>query len=246
MKINWKKHLKDLFNFKEWINALFFALIVAGIFRTFFFEPYQIPSGSMRPTLYEGDRLFISKYAYGYSKHSFFLHLEIPFIEGRIMFKAPQRGDIVIFRGPKNDQVYIKRLIGLPGEKIQLKRGIIYINDTPVKRERYDLLNDPQLMKRVERVKETLTNGVSYLTFDQNINFHLDMPDTTPVYEIPSKHYFMLGDNRNNSIDSRFQDAIGFVPEENILGKALFLFWESDINFSDLLHGDTGRLFVSL
>lgn len=245
MKFNWKKHLKDLFNLREWINALFFALIVAGIFRTFFFEPYKIPSASMQPTLYEGDQLFISKYSYGFGKYSFAINLEIPFMEGRVMFSPPERGDIVVFRGPHSSEIYIKRLVGFPGEKIQMKRGVLYINGTPVKREKYDSLNNPKLMRMQDRVRETLPNGVSYLTFDQNINFHMDMPDTTEVYEVPAKHYFVLGDNRNNSMDSRFLEKMGYIPEDNLLGKAQFLFWESDMDFLGILKGDTGRLFVS-
>jgi signal peptidase I len=217
-----RKFIKDLFNIKEWMNAIFFALIFAGIFRTFFFEPYKIPSSSMVPTLQIGDYLFIYKGSYGYSKYSFV----IP----------------VPFRDPRGSEtIYVKRLVGLPGDRIKVNKGILFINDKPVeKRVVRTLFKNTPLGEVVEVTEylETLPNGVHYTIHEQSINFKLDFPDTTDEYIVPEHFYFMMGDNRNNSIDSRYLDNIGYVPEENLLGRATVIFWAKDFSFSDVFKED--------
>jgi signal peptidase I len=246
MKTWFKKFFKSLFNVKEWVNAIFFALIFAGIFRTFFFEPYRIPTGSMIPNLLIGDYLFISKYAYGYSKHSF--PITLPIFDGRINFKSPKRGDIIVFRGPKDDgMIYVKRLIGLPGDKIQMIRGVLYINSTPVKHEPITIHANARInfkSMQVSEIKETLPNGVNYSIYDENLHFHLDFPDQTDIYEVPAEHYFMMGDNRNNSVDSRYQKDMGYIHEELLLGKVVYRFWSKDFSLMEFIKSrNTGRAF---
>jgi len=208
----------------EFIRLLIHAGVIALVIRTFFFQPFNIPSGSMKATLLVGDYLFVSKYSYGYSHYS--LPLSPNLFSGRIGdFSKPARGDIVVFRLPKDDSTdYIKRVIGLPGDKIQMVEGVLHINGQPVQRERIDDFVDEEEGRRpvrVRRWKETLPNGVSYTTLDLPYNLQ---SDNTEVYEVPPDNYFMMGDNRHNSTDSRFPQ-VGYVPFENIVGRAQLIFF---------------------
>ena len=175
----------------ETVRVIVHALIIALVIRTFLFQPFNIPSGSMMDTLLIGDYLFVSKYSYGYSHYS--LPLSPPLFTGRIFGHEPSRGDVVVFRLPKDDSTdYIKRVIGLPGDKIQMIDGLLHINGTPVKRERIsDFIDDENGgAVRVKRWRETLPNGVSYETLDLQDNGFLD---NTEVYNVPAGHYFMMG-----------------------------------------------------
>jgi signal peptidase I len=208
-------------------RVVFHALIIAIVIRTTLFQPFNIPSGSMKDTLLIGDYLFVSKYSYGYSHFS--LPLSPPLFSGRIFSSKPTRGDVVVFRLPRDDSTdYIKRVIGLPGDRIQMKDGLLYINGTPVKRERADDFIDDEngSPEHVRRWRETLLpNGVTYDTLDLQDNGFLD---STQEYLVPADHYFMMGDNRDNSTDSRVppeRQGVGYVPFENLIGKAQIIFF---------------------
>jgi signal peptidase I len=208
----------------ETVRVIFHALIIALVIRTFLFQPFNIPSGSMKATLLVGDYLFVSKYSYGYSQYS--LPLSPAIFSGRIPGSmTPERGDVVVFRLPKDTSTdYIKRVIGLPGDKIQVTDGIVSINGVPVKHERISDFIETEEGTRdapVKRWKDTLPNGVSHETLDLVDN---GFADNTQVYTVPADHYFMMGDNRDNSTDSRFSQ-VGFVPFENIVGKAQIIFF---------------------
>jgi signal peptidase I len=210
----------------ETIRVVIHALLIALVIRTFLFQPFNIPSGSMKATLLVGDYLFVSKYSYGYTHYS--IPFSPPLFSGRILGSEPSRGDVVVFRLPKDTTTdYIKRVIGLPGDRIQMKEGLLYINDTPVKRERLSdfIGEDPcgsDATARVKRWKETLPNGVSYESLDCVDN---GFYDNTNVYTVPSGNFFMMGDNRDNSTDSRVLSQVGFVPFENIVGRAQMIFF---------------------
>src|ERR1700760_4485901 len=207
----------------EGYRVVIHALLIALVIRTFLFQPFNIPSGSMKATLLVGDYLFVSKYSYGYSHYS--LPFSPPVFSGRIWASPPDRGDVVVFRLPKDDTTdYIKRVIGLPGDRIQMIDGVLHINGQPVQRERIDDFIDEEEGRRpvrVRRWKETLPNGVSYTTLDLPYNLQ---SDNTEVYEVPADNYFMMGDNRHNSTDSRFPQ-VGYVPFENIVGRAQLIFF---------------------
>src|ERR1700751_225082 len=184
--------------FAETVRVIIHALIIALVIRTFLFQPFNIPSGSMIPTLLVGDYLFVSKYSYGYTHYSF--PFSPPIFSGRILGQPVSRGDVVVFRLPKDDSTdYIKRVIGLPGERIQMIDGVLHINGEPVKRERVDDFIETEEGTRASRVKrwrETLPNGVSYTTLDLVDN---GFYDNTPGYQVPAGPFFMMGDNRDNS-----------------------------------------------
>jgi signal peptidase I len=199
------------------------ALLIALGIQTLLFQSFSIPSGSMKATLLIGDYLFVSKYSYGYSHYS--LPLSPPLFSGRIFGSMPNRGDVVVFRLPRDDSTdYVKRVIGLPGDRIQMIHGLLHINGIPVKRERVDDFIDDESgrSERVRRWRETLPNGVIYQTLDLQDEGLLD---NTEEYLVPSGHYFMMGDNRDNSADSRVPSEVGYVPFENLIGKAQIIFF---------------------
>lgn len=212
--------------FGETVRTVLYALAIALVVRTFAFEPFSIPSGSMRPTLLEGDYLFVSKYTYGYSRYS--LPLGLPLIPGRILLTAPERGDVAVFKLPSDPSVdYIKRVIGLPGDTIQVVAGVLHINGKAVVRERVDdfvLYERSGNVTRRTRYLETLPNGVTHYILEWDDERDVD---NTPPYVVPAGHLFMMGDNRDNSRDSRYRD-VGFVPLQNLVGKAQRLFFSID------------------
>ncbi len=210
----------------ELVKTIVIALLIAFGIRTIAFEPFNIPSGSMEPTLLIGDYLFVSKYAYGYSTYS--LPYGIRLFSGRIFGSMPERGDVVVFKLPKDNRTdYIKRIIGLPGDRIQVKEGILHINGEPVKRERIEDFVDREngVVTRTPQFLETLPNGVVHRILEVSDNGPLD---DTQVYVVPAGHYFAMGDNRDNSLDSRVQGAVGFVPADNLVGRAEILFFSTD------------------
>lgn len=206
------------------IRSVIYALIIALIIRTFFFQPFSIPSGSMLPTLLIGDYLFVSKMSYGYSRHT--IAFGMPLFEGRLFAGEVERGDVAVFKLPSDGRTdYIKRVIGLPGDEIQMKNGRLFINGEAVKRELVNAIHEDYPDAIIYR--ETLPNGVQYDTFDYG---YKNITDDTGVYRVPQGHYFMMGDNRDNSQDSRFVRAVGFVPYENFVGEAKILFHSFDQN----------------
>jgi signal peptidase I len=224
MRVTTAEQKRNEGGFAETVRVVIHALLIAVVIRTFLFQPFNIPSGSMMATLLVGDYLFVSKYTYGYSHYSF--PFSPPVFSGRIFGSGPKRGDVVVFRLPREDSTdYIKRVIGLPGDKIQMIDGVLQINGEPVKRERAEDFvgqEDGPGIKRIKRWKETLPNGVVYYTLDLVDN---SFYDNTPVYSVPADHYFMMGDNRDNSTDSRVLSQVGYVPLENIVGRAELIFF---------------------
>jgi len=219
---------KDGESWVETVKTIVYALLIALVIRTFLFQPFNIPSGSMENTLLIGDYLFVEKFAYGYSRHSFPFSIA-PF-SGRIFGRDPQRGDVVVFKMPDPNSEhymddYIKRVIGLPGDTVQMIQGRLYINDKPVpKVKAADYVeNECGIWRHVPRFRETLPNGKSYYVLDRLSN---GPGDNTQVYKVPPGHYFMMGDNRDNSADSRLEvEGFGFVPAEDLVGKAEFIFF---------------------
>jgi signal peptidase I len=234
----------------ETVKTVVYAVLIALVVRTVAYEPFNIPSGSMVPTLLVGDYLFVSKFSYGYSRYS--LPFGLPLFSGRIFFHSPERGDVVVFKLPTDNSTdYIKRVIGLPGDHIQMKGGNLYINDQLVPRKRIqDYLyqeGNGTVIPLVQYI-ETLPNGVQHRIIKMGDNGPLD---NTPVYDVPPGEYFMMGDNRDNSQDSRVLSAVGYVPGENLVGRAEFIFFSTDgsarlweiwkwpfaIRYSRLFHG---------
>ena len=212
----------------ETVRTIVYAVLIAMVVRTLAYEPFNIPSGSMIPTLLVGDYLFVSKFSYGYSRHS--LPFSLPLLEGRILASKPERGDVAVFKLPSDDTTdYIKRIIGLPGDRIQMLAGVLHINGEPVKRRRIEdyVLHDRfGGTVRVPQYIETLPNGVSHRIIESSGDF--GSLDNTPVYVVPPDHYFAMGDNRDNSSDSRVMSQVGYVPFVNLVGRAEFLFFSTD------------------
>ena len=209
--------------FREFLGVVVPALVIALAFQTLFFQPFRIPSESMKPTLLVGDYLFVSKYRYGYSRYS--IPLSPPLFSGRLLASPPARGDVAVFRLPSDDsEDYIKRVVGLPGDRIEMRRGVLHINGEPVRRERIKDYVDPEqeTPARIERWHETLPNGVAYSVLNLVEGGPLD---TTQVYQVPAGQYFMMGDNRDDSTDSRVLRQVGYVPFENLVGRAEVVFF---------------------
>ena len=208
----------------EIFKTIFFALLIALVLRILLFQPFTIPSASMEPNLSEGDYIVVSKWTYGYSKHS--IPLSPPLFNGRIMLPLvshePRRGDIVVFKLPRDNSTdYIKRLIGLPGDRIQMIDNVLFINGTAVRdveMSRQDVQN-LYGTQTVIQMRETLPEGREINIQDWGPG---NISDNTPVFEVPAGHYFMIGDNRDNSQDSRYDESagVGYVPAENLIGKA--------------------------
>lgn len=210
---------------RDTITTVIYAGLIALAVRTFAYEPFNIPSSSMVPTLLVGDYLFVSKLSYGYSRHSFPLSMSL--FSGRLFFTELERGDVVVFKLPKDNETdYIKRIVGLPGDRIQVRGGILHINGQALKRKwvgryRSENGNGGFYMKYLE----TLPSGRVHPILERTD--HGDY-DNTPVYRVPPGHYFAMGDNRDNSLDSRAPDGVGFIPRENLVGRAEILFFSSN------------------
>jgi signal peptidase I len=214
----------------EIVKTVVYALLIALFLRVIFFQPFTIPSASMEPNLYEGDYIIVSKFTYGWSHHS--IPFSPPFFHGRIMERQAHRGDIVVFKLPRDNHTdYVKRLIGLPGDRIQMKNGLLYLNDVQVPRQYLGVTKEDSgygFVRDVFKYRETLPGGKTYTTNDFGTGEELD---NTDPYVVPQGMYFMMGDNRDNSSDSRVAPAaggVGFVPAENLVGKAqiILLSWK--------------------
>ncbi len=209
-------------------KTVVYALLIALVIRVLLFQPFTIPSASMEPNLYQGDYIIVSKFAYGYSRHS--MPFSPPLFAGRLLDKVPRRGDIIVFKLPRDGHTdYIKRIIGLPGDTIQVRGGVVWLNGKPIPRKLIATVTESTpfgFSHQVQRYQETMPDGRTYMTNDYGPDGDVD---NTPVYVVPPKHYFMMGDNRDNSQDSRYPESIGvgYVPEENLVGKAdiILLSW---------------------
>jgi len=284
--------------FWETIKTIFWALLIAGAFRTILFQPFSIPSGSMKPTLLIGDYLFVSKYAYGYSRYS--LPFEPDWFDGRIFGSLPERGDVVVFKHPKHDQCergviervggfvlsligqaqvaggdcldYVKRVVGLPGDEIQVKQGILHINGEAMPTERVGDFVEPKIKRgspprfprcvngpvppggacSKEHYRETLPGGMTHSVLNISgqvaveSTFSRRDQDNTPVFTVPEDHVFFMGDNRDNSVDSRFTHQVGPVPLENLIGRADLIAISSDGAFWQIWNWRLDRLFKSI
>lgn len=244
-------------SFGDTVKTVVYAILIAVVFRTFLFQPFWIPSGSMKSTLLIGDYLFISKYSYGFSKHSFPWSLG-PF-EGRILGSEPERGDVAVFKHPRTGEDYIKRVVGLPGDRIQVKGGVLHINDQPAPQLAIGQFVEPidpartrciekkqvegELMCIKEAFEETLPNGRSYTILNADANL-TRASDNTRVFSVPEGHFFFMGDNRDNSTDSRMD--VGFVPYENLVGRAEVIAVSSAGAFYEIWNWRFDRFLTSL
>ena len=209
------------------LKSILLAIFIALLIRSFIAEPFNIPSGSMKPTLLVGDFIFVSKWSYGFSKHS--LPFSIPLIKNRIFTKIPKRGDVVVFKTPADNRTdYIKRLIGLPGDTVQFIDGSIYLNSNEILRTKVDInlkINCGTEILDVNSYEETLPNGIKYISVYRRNGTILN----TNKFIVPKKHYFFMGDNRDCSKDSRFLSSVGYVKSSNLVGKAQIIFFSNDI-----------------
>jgi signal peptidase I len=216
----------------ENIKTLLYAFLIAVIIRSFFVQPFYIPSSSMEPTLLVGDRLFVTKYSYGYSKHSF--PFSPPVLSKRILFSEPERGDVVVFKTPADNRTdYIKRLIGLPGDKVQFIDSNLYLNNSEVMKSRVsknDKIYCGSSEINVFTFNEKLPNGKMFTTvYSKDFSYQ-----NSDIFTVPEDHYFFLGDNRDCSKDSRFLTSVGYVHKDNLVGKAQFIFFSSDKSIGSL------------
>jgi signal peptidase I len=215
------------------LKTLFFALIIALIIRSFFFQPFYIPSSSMEPNLLIGDRLFVSKYEYGFSKHSF--PFSPSFTEKRFLYKKPNRGDVIVFKTPADNRTdYIKRLIGLPGDTIQIIDGDLYINNKKIIRKRLNVISEINCGNEIIKVNafvEKLPNGRKYTAVYREDG----TMKNTDLYKVPNEHYFFMGDNRDCSRDSRFLSSVGYVSYINLVGEAKIIFLSNNTKKSSIL-----------
>ena len=218
-----------MFNKKFFIEntkTLFYALIIAVIIRSFLIQPFYIPSSSMEPNLLVGDRIFVTKYSYGYSKHSF--PFSPPILSKRIMFKEPKRGDVVVFKTPADNRTdYIKRLIGLPGDKIQFIDANLYLNNNEILKSKVKIKTKIFCGNNsidVFKFEEKLPNGKKF----HSVYLKEFTYQNSDVFTVPKNHYFFLGDNRDCSKDSRYLTSVGYVHKDNLVGKARFIFFSSD------------------
>ena len=210
----------------ENIKTLFYALIIAIIIRSLLIQPFYIPSSSMEPNLLVGDRLFVTKYSYGYSKHSF--PFSPPIFNNRILFNEPKRGDVIVFKTPADNRTdYIKRLIGLPGDKIQFIDSNLYLNNFEILKSKIsenDFINCGKHALEVLTFEELLPNKKKY----KSVYLKDHSFKNSDQFIVPENHYFFLGDNRDCSKDSRFLSSVGYVHKDNLVGKAQFIFFSSD------------------
>ena len=215
------------------IKTIFYALIIALIIRTFLFQPFYIPSSSMEPSLLVGDRLFVSKYSYGYSRHS--LPFSPKIYNNRIFGKLPKRGDIIVFKTPADNRTdYIKRLIGLPGDTVQIINRDLYLNDAKIEKESIKnttKINCGNEIIKANFFKETLPNGKKYVSVYRKEGTMVN----TDKFVVPEDHYFFMGDNRDCSKDSRFLSSVGYVNINNLVGKAQLVFFSNEKKKGSLL-----------
>ena len=228
--MNKKNFLLKLY---ENIKTLLGALVIAVLIRSLFFQPFYIPSSSMEPTLLVGDRIFVSKSTYGYSKHSFPFSPNLS--DNRFFSKKPKRGDLVVFKTPADNRTdYIKRLIGLPGDTIQFNNGNLFINNLEIyklKIENTNIIRCGNFNLETNSFIETLPNGVKHITVYKKKG----SLQNTKIFKVPINHYFLLGDNRDCSKDSRYLDSVGYVNNANLVGKAKIIFFSNDTKKSSLL-----------
>ena len=228
--MNKKKLTKVIY---ENIKTLLGALIIAILIRSLLYQPFYIPSSSMEPTLLIGDRIFVSKYIYGYSKHSFPFSPNLT--NNRYFSKIPSRGDLVVFKTPADNRTdYIKRLIGLPGDTIQFINGNLFINEKMVNRvktKNTTLVRCGNFNLKTNTFIETLPNGVKHLAVYKKIG----TLQNTKIFKVPEKKYFLMGDNRDCSKDSRYLDSVGYVENLNLVGKAELIFFSNDTKISSLI-----------
>ena len=228
--MNTKKIIASIYDNAK---TLIGALVIAVLIRSLLFQPFYIPSSSMEPTLLVGDRIFVSKYTYGYSKHSFPFSPNIT--DQRFFFKPPQRGDLVVFKTPADNRTdYIKRLIGMPGDSIQFVEGEILINNKKIIRQKIEnkkIIRCGNFLLETNIYIETLPNGFKHLASYKKKG----SLQNSKIYKVPKNHYFLLGDNRDCSKDSRYLDSVGYVNKLNLVGEAKTIFFSNDTNISSLI-----------